>query len=373
MRQLHHPLLSPSLGTQRQVTSLHFGQAGNGRKAYIQSSLHADELPGMLTAHKLRGLLEAAEVRGEIPGEVVLVPVSNPIGLDQSLMHHQVGRFELLTMENFNRNYPDFFNLVKDRIAPKLTPDAKTNLGIVRAAMHEVLSEQAVTTELESLRRVLMSLACDADVVLDLHCDFEAILHMYVEQPMLDLMAPLARLLGARTLLWARGSGPSISFDEALSGPWWRLQAHFADRAPIPLGCASTTVELRSQTDVSDALATQDAQAIVGYLRHVGVMDGPALALPEPQCEPTPLAGTEASHAPHPGVIDFVAQVGERVAAGQLLARVIDPLAPRETEIRSSIAGIVYARHNLRWATAGMELCRVAGRTPIRSGNLLSP
>lgn len=373
MRQLQHPLLSPSLGTQRQVTSLHFGQATNGRKAYIQSSLHADELPGMLTAHKLRSLLAAAEATGEIPGEVVLVPVCNPIGLDQSLMHHQMGRFELLTMENFNRNYPDFFNLVKDRIAPKLTQDAETNLRLVRAAMHEVLQEQPVTTELESLRRVLMGLSCDADVVLDLHCDFEATLHMYVEQPMLDLMAPLARLLGAQALLWARGSGPSISFDEALSGPWWRLRDHFADQAPIPLGCASTTVELRSQTDVSDALASQDAQAIVGYLRHVGVMAGPAPALPEPQCEPTPLAGTEASHAPHPGVIDFVAQVGERVAAGQLLARVVDPLTPRETDIRSSIDGIVYARHSLRWATTGMELCRVAGRTPIRSGNLLSP
>ena len=62
MQQLHHPLLlSPSLGTQRQVTSLHFGQAANGRKAYIQASLHADELPGMLTAHHLRGLLETAK------------------------------------------------------------------------------------------------------------------------------------------------------------------------------------------------------------------------------------------------------------------------------------------------------------------------
>lgn len=280
MRQLQHPLLSPALGTQRQITSLHFGQAINGRKAYIQASLHADELPGMLTAHKLRGLLEAAEAAGEIPGEVVLVPVANPIGLDQSLMHHQVGRFELMTMENFNRNYPDFFNLVKDRITTRLTTDAEANKAVVRAAMHEVLREQAVTTELESMRRVLMTLSCDADVVLDLHCDFEAILHMYVEEPMLPLMEPLARLLGAQALLWARGSGPSISFDEALSGPWWRLRDHFASQAPIPLGCASTTVELRSQTDVSDALATQDALGIMGYLRHVGVLAGPALPCP---------------------------------------------------------------------------------------------
>jgi uncharacterized protein len=373
MRQRHHPLLSPSLGTQRQLTSLHFGQAANGRKAYIQASLHADELPGMLTAHKLRGLLEAAEAAGEIPGEVVLVPVCNPIGLDQSLMHHQVGRFELLGMENFNRNYPDFFALSRTGSHRQLTQDAATNRGIVRSAMHAVLAEQPVNTELESLRHRLMTLSCDADVVLDLHCDFEAILHMYVEQPMLPLMEPLARLLGARTVLWARGSGPSISFDEALSGPWWRLRDHFADRAPIPLGCASTTVELRGQTDVSDALALQDARAIVAYLRHAGVLSGPAPALPDALCEPSPLAGTQALHAPHPGVIDFVTGVGERVTANQLLARIVDPLTPRDTEIRSSIDGIVYARHNLRWATAGMELCRVAGRTPIRSGNLLSP
>lgn len=373
MRQLHHPLLSPSLGTQRQVTSLHFGQAANGRKAYIQASLHADELPGMLTAHKLRGLLEAAEAAGEVAGEVVLVPVCNPIGLDQGLMHHQVGRFELLSMENFNRHYPDFFQLIKDRIAAQLTPDAETNKAVVRQAMHQALDEQVITTELESQRQALMKLSCDADVVLDLHCDFEAVLHMYVEEPMLDVMAPLARLLGAHALLWARGSGPLISFDEALSGPWWRLRELFADQAPIPLGCASTTVELRSQTDVSDALATQDAQAILAYLRHVGVLTGPAPELPPALCEPTPLTGTQALHAPHAGVIDFVVQVGERVQPGQLMARIVDPLTPRETEIRSGIEGVVYARHNLRWATAGMELCRAAGRTPVRGGNLLSP
>ena len=373
MQQVHHPLLSPSLGTQRQITSLHYGEPGRGRKAYIQASLHADELPGMLTAHRLRGLLDAAEQRGDIVGEVVLVPMCNPIGLSQSLMHHQMGRFEALSMENFNRNYPDFFALVKDEVAPGLGPDAETNKGLIRAAMHRALQAQTPTTELQSMRRVLMTLACDADVVLDLHCDFEAVMHLYVEQPMLDQVEPLARLLGARALLWARGSGPSISFDEALSGPWWRLREHFADRAPVPLACASTTVELRGQTEVSDTLASQDAAAILAYLRHVGVLSGPIPELPAPLCEPTPLAGTESLHAPHAGVIAFATDVGESVSAGQVLAHVVDPLSGQETAIHASIDGVIYARHNLRWATTGMELCRVAGHTPIRFGNLLSP
>jgi uncharacterized protein len=373
MHTIHHPLISPSLGTHRQITSLHFGTPGQGRKAYVQASLHADELPGMLTAHHLRHLLEAAEQRGEMLGEVVLVPMANPIGLSQSLMYHQMGRFELSGMENFNRNYPDFFALVKDEVASGIGPDEDANRRLIRHAMRRALQTQAPTTELESMRHKLMSLAFDADLVLDLHCDFEAVMHLYVEQPMVEHLLPLSRLLGARALLWARGSGPSISFDEALSGPWWRLREHFADRGPVPLACASTTVELRGQTDVTEALAAQDASAILAFLRHGGLLAGPSPALPPAQCEPTPLAGTESLHAPHAGVIAFAAGPGEHVAPGQVLARVIDPISGRASDVATRTQGVLYARHNLRWATSGMELCRVAGSTPVRSGNLLSP
>lgn len=373
MQQQLHPLLSPSLGTQRQLLSWHFGTPGQGQKVYIQASLHADELPGMLVADHLYGLLSAAEAQGALRGEVVLVPMANPIGLDQSLMHHQVGRFELATMENFNRNYPDFFALVKDEVAEQLGPDAQANKLLIRAAMRRALDAQSVTTELQSQRQVLMRLSHDADLVLDLHCDFEAVMHLYVEQPMIDAIEPLARCLGARAVLWARGSGPSISFDEALSGPWWRLQEHFAGRFPVPLACASTTVELRGQTDVADETAAEDAQAIVHYLQHCGVLAGTPPALPLPLCQPTPLAGTEDLHAPHPGVIAFEVQPGDVVQPGQVLAHVVDPLNRRRTAITTRIDGVVYARHNLRWATAGMEICRVAGNSPIRSGNLLSP
>lgn len=373
MQQQQHTLLSPSLGTQRQLVSWHFGASGQGPKVYIQASLHADELPGMLVADHLRGLLETAEARGDLLGEVVLVPMANPIGLSQTVMHHQVGRFELGGMENFNRNYPDFFNLVKDELAQLLGPDADTNKRLIRAAMGRALDAEIVNTELQSQRHTLMRLSHDADLVLDLHCDYEAVLHLYVEQPMIETIAPLARYLGARALLWARGSGPSISFDEALSGPWWRLQEHFAGRFPVPLGCASTTVELRGQTDVDDAQAAADAQGIMNYLQERGVITGPAPALPPALCEATPLAGTEDLHAPHPGVVAFLRQPGDVVKAGEVLAHIVDPLHQRRTPITTRIDGVIYARHNLRWATTGMEVCRVAGAIPIRSGNLLSP
>jgi predicted deacylase len=373
MQVTHHPLLSPALGTQRHLTSFTFGRAGSGTKAYIQASLHADELPGMLVAHHLRVLLEAAEQRGEIEGEVVLVPMANPIGLSQTVMHHQIGRFELASMENFNRNYPDFFELLKVELATLLGPDAETNKRTIRAAMRRALLAQTPRTELQSQRQTLMLLSHDADLVLDLHCDFEAVMHLYVEQACLERLEPLAHRLGARALLWANGSGGSVSFDEALSGPWWRLRDHFADRAPVPLGCASTTVELRGLSDVSTALAQQDARAIYDFLQSESVVSGFPAAPPAAQCEATPLAGTESVLAPHSGVIAFACQAGEVVRAGQLLAEVVDPLSGQSSAVKSGIDGVMYARHNLRWATTGFELCRIAGREPIRSGNLLSP
>ena len=91
MQRIDHPLLSNSLGSQKTVTSFHFGEPGTGLKIYIEASLHAEELPGMLVAHHLRADLEAFESAGQIRGEVVLVPVANPIGLAQRLDHKPMG------------------------------------------------------------------------------------------------------------------------------------------------------------------------------------------------------------------------------------------------------------------------------------------
>ena len=62
-------------------------------------------------------------------------------------------------------------------------------------------------TELQSLRRALLTLAHDADYVLDLHCDCEGVLHFYTEEPCWPQMESLAYFLGSRAILLARNSG----------------------------------------------------------------------------------------------------------------------------------------------------------------------
>ncbi len=367
-----HSLLSPASGTQRSLHSLHYGHKGVGHKVYLQASLHADELPGMLVLHHLRTWLDAAEKRGDILGEVVLVPLANPIGLDQTLMHYQAGRFEHASMENFNRNYPDYYGALKGEIAGQLTSDEEHNKRVIRSAMHAHLMKDTPQTELQSLRQTLMLLAYDADAVLDLHCDFEAVMHAYIEEPYLTQIEPLTRYLGCQAVLHNR-SERGECFDESLSTVWWKLREDFAGKFPIPLAGMATTIELRGQADVYHYLAESDAQNIYHYLQYIGVVAGTAPPVPPSLCHPTPLSGTDSICAPHAGVIAFVVDVGQTVRIGDPLAHVIDPLTNQHTVVNSTVNGRVYARYNLRWATTGMELCRVAGELPIRSGNLLGP
>src|SRR5260370_29449080 len=154
MQTQTHPLIAPTLGTARNLTSFHYGPGG-GQKIYIQSSLHADELPGMLVSWTLRRKLAALEAAGRLRGEVVVVPVPNPIGLNQHLLGQLMGRFETNTAHNFNRSFYDLAQLVMPRIQAHLTGDADRNRAAVRAAMREALAEQTPRTELESQRLAL--------------------------------------------------------------------------------------------------------------------------------------------------------------------------------------------------------------------------
>jgi predicted deacylase len=369
MHILRHPLLSPAPGTQRELVSLHYGRPGSP-KAYIQASLHGDELPGMLVAHHLRRQLDALEAAGQLRGEIILVPMANPIGLSQFLLHGHLGRFEAMSGENFNRHYPDHAEAVARAVEPQLGGDAAANVALLRRALKAAVDATPVDTELQSQRRTLMSLSCDADIVLDLHCDAQALMHLYTETPCWPDCEPLARFLGARLTLLAQDSGDH-PFDEACSRVWWQWKARFGDRFPIPQACLSVTVELRGATDVTHELAARDAGNILDFLRWRGLIAGDRPALPEPVGDARPLAGSMPIKAPVPGVLTFLKDVGAEVRAGEVLAHVIDPITGQVTELKSPVDGLLFARDFLRFANAGMRVAKVAGFEALRTGKLL--
>lgn len=376
MVRTEHPLPSPSLGSQKTLVSFQVGDPTARPKVYLQASLHAEELPGMLVAHHLRPALERAEREGRVRGHVVLVPAANPIGLAQRLDHKAMGRFEFDTAQNFNRHYPDLAGAVLDTVRERMGPDGAANVALVRSAVTAWLQAWVPRTELEGLRRQLLLLAHDADVVLDMHCDWEAVLHLYAEEACWEPLAPLAWLLGCQAVLVARDSGGG-PFDECLSGLWWQLVERLKAAGvhhPLPQGCASTTLEFRGELDVAHEHAERDAAAILAYLTHLGVLDGPRPAIPAPSCRPTPLAGSETLSSPVPGVVVYRARPGDSLAVGDLVAEVIDPTAPgasRVHRITAGVAGVLYATVGERYCVAGGEIGKIAGAQPFRTGALL--
>lgn len=373
MQVRHHRLAGTTPGTTRELVSLHHGPADRGRKAYLQASLHADEVPPMLVAQHLRLALARLEAEGRLSGEVVLVPAANPIGLAQHPLRQPQGRFDLASGENFNRHYADLSDAVAEALEGRVGDDAAANLALARGALVRACAALPAPDELASLRKTLLGLAADADLVLDLHCDHEAVLHLYTTPAGWPAFEPLARLLNAPLALLASDSGDR-PFDEACSMLWPRLAERLGvPEHQLPGHCLAATVELRGEIDVCHRLAAQDAQALIDFLALQGFIEGPVPASRTTAIPlALPLAGSMPVRAPHAGVLVFLAECGQNLAAGQPLAEVIDPTSGACTTLSSPVDGLLYARASRRFLPAGATLAKVAGREALRHGRLMS-
>ncbi|MBC9248874.1 peptidase M14 [Pseudomonas alcaligenes] len=369
MFRIDHPLPWNSPGTERFLSVLHFGQGP--RKAYIQAALHADELPGMRVAVALRERLAALEANGRLLGRVELVPVANPIGLAQMFQSTHQGRFDFSSGKNFNRDFPDLSALVTPLLHSQLSEDSAANLALIRELMVRALQDlPPAATPFEGLQRLLLGHACTADLVLDLHCDFESVMLLYALPQLWPRLSGLASHLGAQAALLAEDSGGQ-SFDEACATPWLKLAAAFPGAA-IPSACLATTIELGGMADTEAPRAEANAEAILAFLAEQGFIDGSWPSQPAHQCSATPFAGAQYAYAPHPGVVSYLQPLGARVAVGDPLFEVIDPLSGAHSIVRATTTGLLYARERLRFAQPGLWLAKVAGAEPIRSGRLLS-
>ena len=378
MRIEYHALDGTSLGTTRHVTAVHFGSEDAQRKIYIQASLHADELPGSLVAYHLRPLLEQLEQAGRVQSHIVLVPLCNPIGLDQPLMYRQNGRFDAFSGRNFNRlvNLPLYERvLARLQADPEvLGADAQANVATIRQLMAQELQTYEPQTQVDLLQHLLVRLAYDADVVLDLHCDEKAVMHTYTLPQLWERAEPLVRYLRSECQILSENSG-SNAFDEFLSTIWLRLSREFP-QVNIPLASFTITVELRGEADLQHEKAQTDAQAIVQYLAHIGAIDLDEKAtqpMPDLIREPHPLSGLAYVLAPTSGIVVYHVRAGETVTKGQLLADIVDPVHQLCTPVYTPTNGFVYATHHANFAQQGVTLVSVSGSTDLGLGEVLGP
>ena len=97
----------------------------------------------------------------------------------------------------------------------------------------------------------------------------------------------------------------ALTFSGVNGALWARLAKRFPDAA-IPQACFSTTVELRSQHDVTHAIGESDARNLFRYLVRKGFIEGDAGPLPRLKSEPTPIAGMDVGYCPRNGFLTYL-------------------------------------------------------------------
>ncbi|MDO5091784.1 MAG: succinylglutamate desuccinylase/aspartoacylase family protein [Cardiobacteriaceae bacterium] len=347
-----------SPGTQSTLAVWRYGTPGNAPKIYLQAALHADEWPGVLMLHHLHALLEQAEMIGEI----VIVPIANPVGLRQFLGGYQLGRFDFDYSGNFNRGYLELAEaayplLQGENLQALDEPSQKTR---IRAAFRDALERWQPELEAARLRKTLQYLAHDADAVIDIHCDAVACAHAFASRRHQAQAEILARCMALDVLL-LEDDLYSMAFDEAFAAPWWRI----ADKLGLTFAATpfATTLELRGERDVDDATARRDAHNLLRFLQYLGAVAGDPVIADAPPLA-TPLDGVARITAPRAGLLQFHARAGEKIEKGQLVAELIDPLdptTPREA-LHAPSSGIIYALGRNHMVRPGHVVAQIAGR-----------
>lgn len=366
--RIDHLSLEPGpIGGERALTVYRFGDAGARPKVHVQGGLHADEAPGMLVGFALRERLRRLEAEGRIRGEIVLVPVANPIGLDQGLIGGSLGRFEATTGQNFNRAFPEAARSALARDEAKPEGDA---VAVLRRRMVVALDAMVPHTQIAALQRLLLRQAIDADIVVDMHCDSEAVTHVYCHSEQVERAETLGAAVGAEAVLHATLQG-GLSFDEACTLPWIELRRRWPE-LDLPLACFAVTLEWRGMLDTDPDTADADAAALVAWLATQGVLSASTETGRDRSVAATPLAGVEVVHAPRPGLFLATATPGSRVARGTVLGTLRSLPDGEDLPLRATTAGLLYSREQTRIVRSGAELFFIAGETPIREGLLLS-
>ncbi|WP_276119357.1 M14 family zinc carboxypeptidase [Pararhizobium qamdonense] len=318
------------------------GSDAKAPKIYIQAALHANELPGTALLHFLCEKLRQADADGKIFSDITIVPQANPIGTAQSHFGELQGRFDLGSRTNFNREFP--------------------LIGLSeRETLIDDLERYPVV---EQLKRQLLHMALSADLMLDLHCDDESVQYTYVDEAFWPEAADLASALDMEAVFLA--DGESSAFEESVGYAWKHETAEKAKRLP---GRLAVTVELRGTRDVYPDMARKDAEGLWRFLVVRGAVGGAAATIEPYRGKVTPLDNIEMIRAPQAGAVLFHRDIGDTVAAGDLLATIITApgMEGGAIDIHAPQAGLVATRTSQRFARRRDNLMKIACDEPTKA------
>jgi len=292
---------------------------------YIQANMHGAEVQGNAVIFQLLELLKNTDIKGDI----TLVPYANPVGCNHKNGEYTLGRFDPITGMNWNRMYHFDADMIKPFVRESIGKDDSTIEKNFKKLMIDSIEQKlehnifGLTTG-QRMAYQLQRLAHQADYVLDLHTGPISSKHLYCP----EYAKESAKYFDIpHTLLIPNSFDGAL--DEATFCPWWDLQEAFAELgiefsiSSETLNKESFTVELGSQEQIDLDVALEDAKSIMNYLHYKKVIVAPkyqAKGMTRYACY---LKDYKAFYSPMGGMVDYLAEFGKPLPAGEPLARIL--------------------------------------------------
>ncbi|MBD0267283.1 MAG: succinylglutamate desuccinylase/aspartoacylase family protein [Cyanobacteria bacterium Co-bin8] len=350
------PLMQMASGDELSLQLYRFVGESPGKKVYLQSNLHGAELAGNAVIHQLINWLSSLEPT-QLQGEIWLVPVCNPLGVNTRSHSFSSGRYNPYDGHDWNRIFWDYGSEAEAEAdiaafaQSHLESDPET---ILQAYRQQILAAfQTKSADLAAPPCVpvhvlystrLQALAIDADYLIDLHTSSNrglTYLYYFAER------AAAARLFGLQfAALLDDYDGDA--FDETFIKPWLALESAFKTLGRhLRLEIEAYTLELGTSMDINPVAVERGLQGIQHYLGEKRVITG----VPLSRVETRELVMTRTSQftkyfAPVGGFLQSRVEPGTWVRAGTVLYSLLcfnkSSQLPSTKPIRAEHAGLVY-------------------------------
>ncbi len=347
------PLLQLASGDRLTLQVYKFVGAKPGKKAYIQANLHGGELAGNAVIAELMTLLQGL-APDKLTGELWLVPMCNPMGVNVRSHHYAPGRFNPYDGRDWNRIFWDYETQGDDILAfakTHLDSDLDTIQQTYRqtiltrfAQLADQIHSPAGVPQDEKYRFCLQSLCLDADYVIDLHTSSDQGLdYVYYFR---DRAASATLFLLETVVLLDEYDGDA--FDEALIKPWLALEKYLAILGkPLRFDVEAYTLELGSGMQLNPASVAKGVRGLKNYLTAKQMLHLPIT----PSIQPHPTTFTQRSqlrryYAPGGGIVQARVPLGAMVQAQQRLYQLLsfnkEGTLPVVLDIYAECSGRVY-------------------------------
>ena len=327
------PLFQLASGEFLSLQVYKFIGAKSGKKVYIQSNLHGAEIVGNAVIYQIIDFLISLN-NTQLIGEIWLVPVCNPLAVNQRTHNFSTGRFNIYDGKDWNRIFWDYEKKCHD-----IEEFASSQIGFdidtikynfsqkIQTSFHRILDKINAPSSVQltdKYRYKLQSLYLDADYVIDLHSHTgEGIEYLYYFQNREDDANLFLLDYG---ILFDQYDGDA--FDESFIKPWLALEKTLLKLTgeKMRFDIEAWTLELGTGMQINPDSVSKGVRGIKNYLNHKGILAIQDLTKSETISHQTSfrlLSQIKKYWSPVGGMILSKAILGTSVKEGDLLYQVL--------------------------------------------------